>query len=166
MWQLGLLQLQLALHDELQQLVVPQDGKLRGNFAPLLQDAALQLHVAVGDQLAHHRLALDLPGEEDSKTPAGGGGVASGVLQGGHIHLEVVHLLDDGLAQPAQGVRVLAGRHHVAVPDGREALVAQQLLLDLGQAGLELLLLADVSVGSHQDDGRQRSHSLQHSEMT
>lgn len=82
----------------------------------------------------------------------------------GRAYLEVVHLPDDGLAQPGQGVRVLAGRHHVVVPDGGEALVAEQLLLDLGQAGLELLLLADVSVRSHQDDGRQRSHSLQQSE--
>lgn len=61
MRQLGLLQLQLALLDELQQLLVPQDGELRGNLAPLLQDAALQLHVAVGNELTHHRLALDLP---------------------------------------------------------------------------------------------------------
>lgn len=61
--QLGLLQLQLALHDELQQLVVPQDGELGGDLAALLQDAALQLHVAVGNQLTHHGLALDLPQE-------------------------------------------------------------------------------------------------------
>lgn len=84
----------------------------------------------------------------------------------GRAYLEVVHLPDDGLAQPGQGIRVLAGRHHVVVPDGGEALVAQQLLLDLGQAGLELLLLAHVSVSSHQDDGRQRGHSLQHSQKT
>lgn len=62
--QLRFLQLQLTLLDELQQLLVPQDGELRGNPGPLLQDPALQLHIAVWNQLAHHRLALDLPGRE------------------------------------------------------------------------------------------------------
>lgn len=82
MRQLGLLQLQLALHDELQQLAVPQDGELRGDFAPLLQDAALQLHVAVRNQLTHHGLALDLPQKEDARTSAEEEGGTSSVLQG------------------------------------------------------------------------------------
>lgn len=153
MRQLGLLQLQLALRDELQQLVVPQDGEVRGNFAALLQDAALQLHVAVRNQLAHHRLALDLVQRRTVRLQQREGGVTGGGPAGGRVYLEVVHLPDNGLAQPGQGVRVLAGRHHVVVPDGGEALVAEQLLLDLGQARLELLLLADVGVSSHQDDG-------------
>lgn len=48
----------------------------------------------------------------------------------------------------------------MVVPDGGEALVAQQLLPDLGQAGLKLRLAADVRVGPHQDDGGQRSRGL------
>lgn len=59
--QLSFLQLQLTLLDELQQLLVPQYRELRRNLGPLLQDPALQLHVAIGNQLAHHWLALDLP---------------------------------------------------------------------------------------------------------
>lgn len=48
----------------------------------------------------------------------------------------------------------------MVVPDGREALVVQQLILDLRQAGLELFLLAHISVGSNKDDWRQRSDGL------
>lgn len=58
--QLSFLQLQLALLDELQQLLVPENGELWGNPGSLLQNTALQLHVAFWNQLAHHRLALDL----------------------------------------------------------------------------------------------------------
>lgn len=58
--QLGFLQLQLTLLDELQQLVPFQDRELWRNPGPLLQNQALQFHIAVWDQLAHHRLALDL----------------------------------------------------------------------------------------------------------
>lgn len=64
MRQLGLLQLQLTLLDELQQLLVPDDGELRGNPGPFHEDPPLQLHVAVWNQLAHHGLTLDLPGGE------------------------------------------------------------------------------------------------------
>lgn len=48
----------------------------------------------------------------------------------------------------------------MVVSDGGEALVAQQLLPDLGQASLKLQLIADVRVGANEDDGRQRSHGL------
>lgn len=58
--QLRLLQLQLTLLDELKHFVVPKDGELRGNPGPLLQNPSFQLHVAVWNQLAHHRLTLDL----------------------------------------------------------------------------------------------------------
>lgn len=75
-------------------------------------------------------------------------------------HLEVGDFPGDGLAELAQGVGVLAGGDHVVVSDGREALVAQQLLPDLAQAGLELQLIADVRVGPDEDDGRQRSYGL------
>lgn len=76
------------------------------------------------------------------------------------FYLEVGDLPGDGLAEPGHGVRLLAGGDHVVVPDGREALVVEQLLLDLGQAGQKLLLLANVIVGSHEDDRRQRSYGL------
>lgn len=62
MWQLSLLQLQLTLLDQLQQLIMPEDGELWADPGPLPQNPALQLHVAVWNQLAHHRLALDLCG--------------------------------------------------------------------------------------------------------
>lgn len=75
-------------------------------------------------------------------------------------YLEVGDLPGDGLAELGQGVGVLGGGDHVVVPDGREALVAQQLLPDLGQAGLKLQLVADVRVGPDQDDGRHRSRGL------
>lgn len=58
--QLGILQLQLTLLDELQQLVPFQDRELWRNPGPFLQNQALQFHIAVWDQLAHHRLALNL----------------------------------------------------------------------------------------------------------
>lgn len=48
----------------------------------------------------------------------------------------------------------------MVVSDGGEALVAQQLLPDLAQAGLKLQLVADVRVGSDEDDGRQGSDGL------
>lgn len=60
MRELSFFQLQLTLLHQLQQLVVPEDRELRGNPGPLLQNPALQLHVAVWNQLAHHRLTLDL----------------------------------------------------------------------------------------------------------
>lgn len=76
------------------------------------------------------------------------------------VHLEAGDLPGDGLAEHPQGVGVFRGGDHVVVSDGGEALVAQQLLLDLGQAGLQLQLIADVRVGSDEDDGRQRSNGL------
>lgn len=75
-------------------------------------------------------------------------------------YLEVGDFSGDGLAELGHGVRVLAGGDHDVVPDGREALVVQQLLPDLGQAGLKLLLLTHICVGSHKDDGGQRSYGL------
>lgn len=80
------------------------------------------------------------------------------------FYLEAGDLPGDGLAQLGDGVRVLAGRDHVVVPDGGEALVPQQLLPDLGHAGLKLQLVAHVRVGSHQDDRRQRGDSLEERE--
>lgn len=76
------------------------------------------------------------------------------------FYLEVGDLPGDGLAELGQGVGVFAGGDHVVVSDGGEALVAQQLLPDLGQAGLKLQLSAGVRVGSNEDDGRQRSDGL------
>lgn len=58
--QLGFLQLQLTLLNELKHLAVPKDGEFWGNPGPLLQNLSLQLHVAVRNQLTHHRLTLDL----------------------------------------------------------------------------------------------------------
>jgi len=79
----------------------------------------------------------------------------------GVLDLEAGGLPGDGLAQLGHGVRVLAGRDHVVVPDGREALVVQQLLPDPGQAGLDLQLAAHVQVGPHQDDRRQGGGGLE-----
>lgn len=79
--------------------------------------------------------------------------------------LEAGDLPGDGLAQLGYGVRVLADGDHVVVPDGGEALVAQQLLSGLGQAGLKLQLIAHISVCSHQDDRGQRSYSLKYREQ-
>ncbi len=76
------------------------------------------------------------------------------------FYLEAGDFPGDGLAKLGHGVRVLADRDHVVVPDGREALVVQQLLSDLRQAGLKLQLVAHICVGSHQDDRGQRSYSL------
>lgn len=75
-------------------------------------------------------------------------------------YLKAGDLPGDGLAELRHGVRVLAAGDHEVVPDGREALVVQQLILDLRQAGLELFLIAHISVGSNKDDGRQRSDGL------
>lgn len=77
------------------------------------------------------------------------------------FYLEVGDFPGDGLAELGHGVRVLAEGDHVVVPDGREALVGQQLLFDLGQAGLKLQLLAHICVGSHEDYRGQRSYGLQ-----
>lgn len=77
------------------------------------------------------------------------------------LHLEVGDFPGDGLAEFGQGIRVLTDGDHVVVSDGGEALVVQQLLLDLGQAGLKLQLIAHVCVGSNEDDRRQRSYSLE-----
>ena len=67
-------------------------------------------------------------------------------------YLEVGDLPGDSLAESADGVRVLAHRHHVVVPDSREALVVEELLADLIQASLQLEVLAHVCVCPHQDD--------------
>lgn len=137
---------------------MPQNREVWGNPGPLLQDPALQLHVAVWNQLAHHRLALDLKGREGE-----GQAEEKERLNPLVCYLEVGDLSGDGLAEPGHGVRVLADRDHVVVLDGGEALVVQQLFPDLGQAGLKLLLLAHVSVGSHKDDRGQRSDGLKRS---
>lgn len=65
-WKLRLLQLQLTLLDELEQLVVPEDGELWRGSGPLQKKSALQLHIAVWNQLAHDRLTLDLRKEEEN----------------------------------------------------------------------------------------------------
>lgn len=76
------------------------------------------------------------------------------------FYLEAGDFSADGLAKFGHGVRVLADGDHVVVSDGREALVVQQLLSNLGQAGLKLQVLAHICVGSHQDYWGKRSHGL------
>lgn len=58
--QLRFLQLQLTLLNELEHFVVPKNGEFWGNPGPLLQNLPFQLHIAVWNQLPHHRLTLDL----------------------------------------------------------------------------------------------------------
>lgn len=75
-------------------------------------------------------------------------------------HLEAGDLSGDGLAEFDHGVRVVPDRHHVIVPNGREALVVQQLLSDFAQAVFYLQMLTHICVGSHQDDWREWGYSL------
>ena len=78
------------------------------------------------------------------------------------FHLEAADFPGDGFAQLGDGVGVLADGHHVVVSDGGEALVAQQLLSDLREAGLKLQVIAHIGVCSHQDDRGQRGDGLEH----
>lgn len=71
--QLRLLQLQLLLLNELEHLLVPENGEFWRNPGPLLQELPFQLHVAVWDQLTHDGLTLDL-GERGGVEPRGEGG--------------------------------------------------------------------------------------------
>lgn len=72
--QLRLLQLQLALLNELEHVAVPKNGEFRGNRGPPLQKLPLQLHIAVWNQLPHHRLTLDLGGRDAVGSGQQGGG--------------------------------------------------------------------------------------------
>lgn len=71
--QLRFLQLQLTLLNELKHFTVPKNGEFWGNAGPLLQKLPLQLHIAVWNQLTHHRLTLDLGGKDGVGTRKEGG---------------------------------------------------------------------------------------------
>ena len=69
-WQLALLQLKLALLDDLEQVAVREHGELGGHTLPLTQEPPLQLHIRLRHQLTHDRLALDLRHRHSDKTQA------------------------------------------------------------------------------------------------